>query len=81
MLNKLKIFAVQDLQVTHNMAVIQPSLKWSKQNLYTITIFCLKLFVKKVIFVTEFVVWGKNLSFYEVSKNNFPNGVISKKYS
>ena len=34
---------------------------------------------KKVIFVGEFVILSKNLQFYEVKKNGFVHGEISKK--
>ena len=34
---------------------------------------------KMVIFVTEFVIWGKNLPFYKAVENNIPHGGISKK--
>ena len=31
-----------------------------------------------VIFITEFVILGKNLPFYEVRENSLPDGGISK---
>ena len=39
----------------------------------------MQLNLKYVIFVTKFVVWGKNLHIYEARQNNFLHGGISKK--
>ena len=40
---------------------------------YEITNFGLKMMV---VFVTEFVIWGKNLSFSEVMENGYPHGGV-----
>ena len=40
--------------------------------------FNVKIIKMYVIFVTEFVFLGKNLHTYEVRKNSFPHGRISK---
>ena len=34
-----------------------------------------------VTFVTEFVIWGKNLPSYDVRENSFTHGGISKQIS